>query len=78
MSKACILSVSSSCGKDLRNITKGSGLAIPFRDEAHSFVCFAGMLDESGSLSLAADDVDIAGSILVKDVSIRSIPWWLC
>jgi hypothetical protein len=43
-------------------ITEGGGLAI--RGEAHSFVCFAGMVEESGaekcsekSLSLAADDV---------------------
>jgi hypothetical protein len=38
--------------------------AIHFRGESHSFVCFAGMVEESGaekcskkSLSLAADDV---------------------
>jgi hypothetical protein len=45
-------------------ITEGGGVAIHFRGEAHSFVCFAGMVEESGaekcsekSLSLAADDV---------------------
>jgi hypothetical protein len=40
----CILAVSSCCGKDLGTITKGGGIAIHFRGEAHSFVCFAGML----------------------------------
>jgi hypothetical protein len=45
-------------------ITEGGGLAIHFRGEAQSFVCFAGMVKESGAencsekaLSLAADDV---------------------
>jgi hypothetical protein len=45
-------------------ITKGGGLAIHFRGEAHSFVCFAGMVEESEAekclekaLSLKADDV---------------------
>jgi hypothetical protein len=45
-------------------ITEGDGLAIYFRGEAHSFVCFAGMVIESGAekcsekaLSLATDDV---------------------
>jgi hypothetical protein len=45
-------------------ITEGGGLAIHFRGEAHSFVCFAGMVEESGAekcskkaLLLAADDV---------------------
>jgi hypothetical protein len=40
------------------------GLAIHFRGKAHSFVCFAGVVEESGaekfseeSLSLAEDDV---------------------
>jgi hypothetical protein len=60
----CILAVSLCCGKDLRIIAEGSGLAKHFRGEAHSFVCFAGMVEESGAekcsektLSLAADDV---------------------
>jgi hypothetical protein len=49
-------------GNDLRIITGDGGLAIHFRGEAHSFVCFAGMVEESGkcsetALSLAADDV---------------------
>jgi hypothetical protein len=50
--------------ENLGIITEGGGLAIHFRGEAHSFVCFAGMEEESGaekcsekSLSLAADDV---------------------
>jgi hypothetical protein len=45
-------------------IAEGGVLAIHFRGEAHSFVCFAGMVEESGAekcsekaLSLAADDV---------------------
>jgi hypothetical protein len=48
----------SSCGAK-----KGGGLVIHFRGEAHSFVCFAGMLEESRAdkcsktaLSLTADD----------------------
>jgi hypothetical protein len=60
----CILALSSCCGKDLRIITEGGGLGIHFRGEAHSFVCFAGMVEERGAekcsvkaLSLAADDV---------------------
>jgi hypothetical protein len=51
-------------GENLGIIIKGGGLTIHFRDEAHSFVCFAGMVEESGAekcsetaLSLAADDV---------------------
>jgi hypothetical protein len=61
--KACI-AVSSCCGKDLRIITEGGGLAIHFRGKAHSFVCFAGLVEENGaekcsekSLSLVADNV---------------------
>jgi hypothetical protein len=53
-----------SCGQDMGTITKGGGLAIHFRGEAHSFVCFAGLVEESEAekysektLSLAADDV---------------------
>jgi hypothetical protein len=45
-------------------ITEGGGLTIHFRGEAHFFVCFAGMVEESGAekcseeyLSFAADDV---------------------
>jgi hypothetical protein len=60
----CILAVLSCCGKDLGIITECGGLAIHFRGEAHSFVCFAGMVEEIGaekcsekSLSFAADDV---------------------
>jgi hypothetical protein len=56
--------VTSCRGKDLRVITEGGSLAIHFGGEAHSFVCFAGMVEESGaekcsekSLLLAADDV---------------------
>jgi hypothetical protein len=65
-----ILAVSSCCAKKLRIITEGGGLALHFRGEVHSFVCFAGMMEESGAekcsemaLSLAADDV--FGKILV-------------
>jgi hypothetical protein len=36
----CILSVSSSCGKELGIITKGGGLAIYFRGGTHSFVSY--------------------------------------
>jgi hypothetical protein len=43
----CILAVSSCYGKDLGIITKGGGLAIHFRSEAHPFVCFASMVEES-------------------------------
>jgi hypothetical protein len=39
--------VSACCGEDLRIITKGGGLAIHFRGEAHSFVYFADMVEES-------------------------------
>jgi hypothetical protein len=60
----CILAVSSCCGKDLGIITEGGGLIIHFRGGTHSFVCFAGMVDESGAencsekaLALAVDDV---------------------
>jgi hypothetical protein len=60
----CILAVLSCCGKDLRTITEVGGLSIHFRGEPHSFVCFVGMVEESGaekcsekSLSLVADDV---------------------
>jgi hypothetical protein len=56
--------VSSCYGKDLGIITEDGSLAIHCRSEAHSFVCFAGMVEESGAencsekaLSLAADDV---------------------
>jgi hypothetical protein len=57
--------VSLCCGKDLWIITEGGGMAIHFHGEAHSFVCFAGiMMEENGAekcsekaLSLAADDV---------------------
>jgi hypothetical protein len=56
--------VSSCCGKDLEIITEGGDLAIHVRGEAHSFVCFAGMVEEieaikcsETALSLAADDV---------------------
>jgi hypothetical protein len=45
-------------------ITEGGGLVIHFRGEAHSFVCFAGMVEENVTeffleiaLSLAANDV---------------------
>jgi hypothetical protein len=51
MRKACIAywqCHSSCCGKNLGIITEGGCLAIHFRGEAHSFVCFAGMVDESG------------------------------
>jgi hypothetical protein len=41
--------VSSCCGKDLGIITGGGSLAIHFRGEAHFFVCFAGMVAESGA-----------------------------
>jgi hypothetical protein len=48
----------------LEDITDGGGLAIHFRGEAYCFVCFAGVMVESGSekcpetaLSLAANDV---------------------
>jgi hypothetical protein len=46
----------------LEIIIEGGGLAVHFRGEAHSFVCFAGVVEESGkcsetALSLAADDV---------------------
>jgi hypothetical protein len=60
----CILAVSLCCGKDLGIIIEGAGLSIHFRDEDHSFVCIAGMVEESGAEecsetapSLAADDV---------------------
>jgi hypothetical protein len=43
---------------------QGGGLAIHFRGEAHSFICFASMVEESGAekcsenaLSIAADEV---------------------
>jgi hypothetical protein len=39
--------MSSYCGKDLGIITEGGGLAIHFRGEAHSFVCFTGMVEEN-------------------------------
>jgi hypothetical protein len=45
----CKLAVSSCCGKDLGIITKGVGLAVLFRGEVHFFVCFAGMVEESGA-----------------------------
>jgi hypothetical protein len=58
----CILAVC--CEKHLGIITEGSDLAIHFRGDAHSFVCFAGMVEESGAekcsetgLSIATDDV---------------------
>jgi hypothetical protein len=42
-------------------ITEGGSLAIHFRGGAHSFICFAGMVKESGaekcSEKLAVDDV---------------------
>jgi hypothetical protein len=44
-----VLAVSLCCGKDLGIITEVG--------EPHSFVCFAGMVEESGALSLTADDV---------------------
>jgi hypothetical protein len=60
----CKLAVSLSCGEDLVIITEGGDLAIHFQGEAHSFVCFAGMVEGIGAkkcsekaLSLAADDV---------------------
>jgi hypothetical protein len=60
----CILAVSSCCEKDLGIIAEGGGLALHFRGEAHSFVYFVGMVEDSGAekcvekdLSLAADDV---------------------
>jgi hypothetical protein len=60
----CILAMPLCCGKDLGIITQGGGLAIHFRGEAYSFVCFTGIVVESGAekcsetaLSLAADDV---------------------
>jgi hypothetical protein len=37
------------CGKDLGIITECGGLAIQFGGEAHSFVCFAGMVEENGA-----------------------------
>jgi hypothetical protein len=49
---------------DLGIITEGVDLNIHFRGEAHSFLCFAGMVEERGTekcsetgLSLAAEDV---------------------
>jgi hypothetical protein len=49
----------------LRIITESSGLGIHFCDEAHSFVWFVGIVEESGAekcsetaLSLAVDDVN--------------------
>jgi hypothetical protein len=60
----CILAVSSCCVKYLGIITEGGGLAIHFCGNAHSFLCFAGMVEESGAekcsetaLLLVADDV---------------------
>jgi hypothetical protein len=57
--KACI-----AYWKDLGIITEGGGLAIHFRGDFRSFVCFAGMVEESGAkkcsktaLSLTLDDV---------------------
>jgi hypothetical protein len=55
--------VSSNCGKDLGVITEGGGLAIHFRGEAHSFVCFTDMVENGAekcsetALSFAVDDV---------------------
>jgi hypothetical protein len=50
--------------KDFGVITEDGGLAIHFRGETHSFVCFAGMVEECGdekcsetTLSPAADDL---------------------
>jgi hypothetical protein len=45
----CILAVSPCCGKELGIITEGGGLSIHTRGEAHSFVCFAGMVEKSGA-----------------------------
>jgi hypothetical protein len=45
----CTLAVSSCYGKDLGIITKGGDLAIHYRGEAHIFVCFPGMMEESGA-----------------------------
>jgi hypothetical protein len=39
----------SCCEKALRIITECGGLAIHFRSEGHTFVCFAGMVEESGA-----------------------------
>jgi hypothetical protein len=51
-------------GKTFGIITEGGGLAIHFRGEAHFFICFAGMVEESGAekcsetaFSLEADGV---------------------
>jgi hypothetical protein len=62
--KHCILAVPFCCGKDVGIITEGRRLSIHFRGEAHSLVCFAGMVEKSlaekcseTALSLAADDV---------------------
>jgi hypothetical protein len=40
------LAVSWCCGKDLGIITECGPLAISFRVEAHSFLCFAGMMKQ--------------------------------
>jgi hypothetical protein len=47
MRKACIAYWQ--CRPAVGIIAESGGLAIHFRGEAHSFVCFAGMVEESGS-----------------------------
>jgi hypothetical protein len=47
MYKTCIAYWQCRCA--VGNITIGGGLAIHFRGEAYSFVCFSGMVEESGA-----------------------------
>jgi hypothetical protein len=56
----CILAVSSCCEKDLGIIIEGGGLIIHFRGEAHSFVCFAGMVEKRGAKKCSETALSLA------------------
>jgi hypothetical protein len=73
----CILAVSSCCGKDLGIIIKGGGLAIQVRGKAHSFVCFAGMVEESGAEKKRLFHLQRMTCLQGITSGMRSIQWLL-